>query len=49
MRAIYERLPGPAAVRVAIIVAVIAVALVVLFFVYDWLGTVFLDNGGTIG
>ena len=42
-------LPGPMAVKVAVAVVVGFVALVVLFFVYDWIGTNLLDSGGSIG
>lgn len=42
-------LPGPMAVKVVIAILVALVALVVLFFVYDWVGTNLLDTGGTIG
>ena len=41
-------LPGPMAVKVVIAVLVALVALVVLFFVYDWIGSNLLDTGGTI-
>jgi hypothetical protein len=34
-------------VMVAIVVAVLA--LVALFFIYDWIGTNLLDSGGTLG
>ena len=40
--------PGPMAVKVVIAVLVALVALVVLFFVYDWIGSNLLDTGGTI-
>ena len=42
-------LPGPMAVKVVIAILVALVALVVLFFVYDWVGANLLDTGGTIG
>lgn len=42
-------LPGPMALKVAIAVVVVLAALVVLFFVYDWIGINMLDSGGTIG
>jgi hypothetical protein len=37
------------AVKVAAAVIVALVALVALFFIYDWIGTSLLDSGGTIG
>ena len=48
MRRLYERLPGPPAARVALMVAVIAVALVALGFIFEWAGDL-LDSGGVIG
>ena len=41
-------LPGPMAVKVLIAVLVALVALVALFFVYDWIGSNLLDTGGAI-
>lgn len=49
MRRIFQALPGPLAVRIAEAVVLVAIALVVLHFFYSWLGTTFLDPGGTIG
>jgi hypothetical protein len=46
IRNLYTRLPGPTAVRVALI-AVGTLALLVLF--YEWMGAMFLDTGGRIG
>ncbi len=39
-------LPGP---MVAKVVIAVIVALVALFFIYDWIGNTLLDTGGTIG
>jgi len=41
-------LPGPMAAKILIAVLVALVALVALFFVYDWIGSNLLDTGGTI-
>jgi len=43
----YLTLPTPIKVTTAIVIG--AVLLVGLLFVYDWIGTNFLDSGGTIG
>lgn len=45
----YRRLPGPAALRVAISLVVLAIFLVSLHFFYEWVGNTFLDTGGTVG
>ncbi len=45
----FLNLPGPMAVKVVIAVLVAVVAIVALFFFYDWVGTNLLDTGGTIG
>ncbi len=42
-------LPGPMALKTVIAVVLALVALVALFFVYDWIGSSMLDSGGTIG
>ncbi|MCJ7779799.1 MAG: hypothetical protein MUQ27_03140 [Acidimicrobiia bacterium] len=42
-------LPGPMPLKVVGAAVVAIVAIVVLFFVYDWIGTNMLDSGGTIG
>jgi len=49
MKQWFISLPGPMAVKVAAAVIVALVALVALFFIYDWIGTSLLDSGGTIG
>ena len=49
MRQWFLNLPGPMAVKVVIAVLIAVVAIVALFFVYDWIGSNLLDTGGTIG
>jgi hypothetical protein len=49
MRRWYRRLPGPAALRVAILVVAAAAVAALLLLGYEWLGRAFLDSGGTIG
>lgn len=49
LKRMFNSLPGPTPVRIALGVAIAAVALVALFFFYDWLGQTYLDTGGTIG
>jgi len=44
-----NRLPGPAAVRVVLVVAVAAAVLALVLLGYEWLGRAFLDSGGTMG
>ena len=45
MRRAFLSLPGPMPVKVVLAV----VALVVLNFVYEWMGNTFLDTGGGVG
>ena len=49
VRRIYHSLPGPTPVKVATSILLVAIALVALHFFYEWVGTTFLDTGGTIG
>ena len=42
-------LPGPTPLKAVVAAGVVAIAIVLLFFVYDWIGTNMLDSGGTIG
>jgi len=49
MKQWFLNLPGPMPLKIAIAVVVAIVALVVLFFVYDWIGSNLLDTGGTVG
>lgn len=48
MRRLIERLPGPLPVKYLTAAAIALVALVALFFIYDWIGANLLDTGGTI-
>ena len=48
MRRAFLLLPGPMAVKAILAAVVIAVGLVALLFVYDWMGNTLLDSGGTI-
>lgn len=45
----YHRLPGPGALRAAIVVVLVTAALAVVLFGYEWLGRAFLDTGGRMG
>lgn len=47
MRDRFDALPMP--VRVTAVVLIGSIALVLLLLFYDWLGTNFLDSGGTVG
>lgn len=49
IRRLYLRLPGPAALRVAIVVVLAAAVLALLLAGYEWLGRAVLDSGGTMG
>jgi hypothetical protein len=48
MKRAFNALPGPVPVKVLVAVVLVAILLVILNFVYDWMGNV-LDSGGTIG
>jgi hypothetical protein len=48
MKRAFLTLPGPMVVKVILAAIIVVVGLVALFFVYDWMGTVLLDSGGTI-
>ena len=48
MKALFNRLPGPLFARIVLAVIIVLVALVLLFFVYDWMGQNLLDSGGSI-
>ncbi len=48
MKRAFLLLPGPMAVKAILAAVIIIVGLVVLFFVYDWMGNTLLDSGGTI-
>lgn len=49
MRRAFLSLPGPIPVKVIIAVVIVIVALIVLNFVYEWMGNTFLDTGGGVG
>lgn len=49
LKRMFNSLPGPMPLRVVLSTVIAAVALVALFFFYDWLGQTYLDTGGTIG
>ena len=48
MRKLYNRLPGPAPIRVVILLVFAAVVFLLLVPLFEWAGT-FLDDGGVIG
>lgn len=48
MKRAFLSLPGPIAVKVILATVILVVGLIALFFVYDWMGTVLLDSGGSI-
>jgi hypothetical protein len=48
MKRAFLSLPGPMGVKVILAAIILVVGLVVLFFVYDWMGNTLLDSGGTI-
>ncbi|NQV07065.1 hypothetical protein HQ535_10970 [bacterium] len=39
----YRWLPGPAPLRVAVMIVATVAALIALLFVYEWVGTTFID------
>lgn len=49
MKRWYRRLPGPAALRIAITVVVVAVVVALLLLAYEFVGRWILDSGGTMG
>lgn len=49
MKRWFEALPGPTPVKAVLAVLIAVVGLIVLLFVYDWIGTTLLDTGGTVG
>ena len=49
MKQAFHSLPGPMPVKVLLAVVIVAVALVALFFIYEWMGENLLDSGGGIG
>ena len=49
IRGIWRILPGPTVVRVVQATILTLVFLILLNLFYDWLGTVLIDQGGTVG
>ena len=49
MKRAFLALPGPMPVKILLTVLIVVVALVVLHFVYEWMGNTFLDTGGGVG
>ncbi|NND01582.1 MAG: hypothetical protein HKN91_02245 [Acidimicrobiia bacterium] len=48
IRRIYAALPGPTPVKIAEALILVVIALLVLNVFYNWLGTTYLDPGGTV-
>ncbi len=48
MKQLYNRLPGPAPVKLILSVAIIVIVLTLLMLLFEWAGDL-LDDGGTIG
>lgn len=48
MRKLYNRLPGPAPIRVLILLVLVAAVFLLLIPLFEWAGS-FLDDGGVIG
>jgi len=44
----FNALPGPRAVQIALAAVIVIIAFIALMFVYDWMGNSLLDSGGTI-
>ncbi len=44
----FNALPGPRPVQIALAMVVVIVAFVALMFIYDWMGNNLLDSGGSI-
>lgn len=49
MKRAFLSLPGPMPVKIVLAIIIIVIALIVLNFVYDWMGNNFLDSGGGVG
>ena len=49
MRRAFLALPGPMPVKILLAIVIVIVALIVLNFVYEWMGNTFLDSGGGVG
>ena len=48
MRRLFTALPGPTPLRVLQMVVIVAVALVALYYLFEWAGDL-LDSGGVVG
>lgn len=48
MKRLFNRLPGPLPVKIVLAAVIVVVALIALFYIYDWMGTTLLDSGGSI-
>lgn len=44
----FNALPGPRPVQIALTVVIVVFAFIALMFIYDWMGNNLLDSGGTI-
>ena len=44
----FRALPGPLPVRILQAIVIVAILLVALHFLYEWVGSTFLDTGGGI-
>jgi hypothetical protein len=49
MKRLFLSIPGPMPVKVIIAVIAVAILLVALHFIYEWMGSTFLDTGGGVG
>ena len=49
IRRMYRSLPGPTPLRVATSAVILVIFLIALHFFYEFLGSSFLDTGGTVG
>jgi hypothetical protein len=48
MKRLFNRLPGPLPLKIILAAIIVIIALVALFFIYDWMGRTLLDSGGSI-
>lgn len=48
MKRAFLALPGPVPVKILFALVIVAVALVALHFIYEWMGSTFLDTGGAV-
>lgn len=49
IRRFYQALPGPAVLRIVEMLVVVALAVLLLGALYEWVGSTFLDSGGAVG